>query len=391
MAKRDYYEVLGINKNASQDEIKKAFRTMAKKYHPDLNANNKDAAEKFKEVNEAYEVLSDQNKKARYDQFGHAGVDPSYSAGSSGGAGGFGGFGGFGDFGVDLGDIFGSMFGGFGGFGSSARTRNPNAPKKGQNIEVTIGLTFLEAALGAKKTIKFTRTESCSACSGSGCASGSKPVKCSECGGVGAVNVTQRTPFGMVSTTKTCPKCHGSGSLINNPCKSCGGSGVRQKSVSLDVNCPAGIDDKQIFVIKGQGNTGYKGGPNGDVEVLVRVTKHEIFSRDGYDVYCEVPVTFTQLALGDSIVVPTIDGKVQYSIAEGTQPGTTFRLKGRGIPFTSGRGRGDEYIRVNIEVPKGLNSKQKEKLREFADSLQDGKNYTKRKSFFEKLKDEFSI
>ena len=390
MAKRDYYEVLGINKNASQDEIKKAFRTMAKKYHPDLNANNKDAAEKFKEVNEAYEVLSDQNKKARYDQFGHAGVDPSYSAGS-GGAGGFGGFGGFGDFGVDLGDIFGSMFGGFGGFGSSGRTRNPNAPKKGQNIEVTIGLTFLEAALGAKKTIKFTRTESCSACSGSGCASGSKPVKCPECGGAGAVNVTQRTPFGMVSTTKTCPKCHGSGSLINNPCKSCGGSGVRQKSVSLDVNCPAGIDDKQIFVIKGQGNAGYKGGPNGDVEVLVRVTKHEIFSRDGYDVYCEVPVTFTQLALGDSIVVPTIDGKVQYSIAEGTQPGTTFRLKGRGIPFTNGRGRGDEYIRVNIEVPKGLNSKQKEKLREFADTLQDGKNYTKRKSFFEKLKDEFSL
>ena len=378
--KRDYYEVLGLNKNASADEIKKAYRKKAKEYHPDINPNNKEAAEKFKEVNEAYEVLSDNQKKSAYDNFGHAGVDPSYGAGTSAGGSGFGGFGGFGD----IGDIFENIFGG--GF-SSSRSRNVNSPTKGDDIVVNVSVSFIEAALGCKKNISFTRKENCSACSGTGAKKGTSAQTCPTCNGTGQIRVEQRTPFGAISTTRTCHTCNGKGKIVKEPCPSCHGIGKVVKNVKMDVNIPAGIDDGQTFVLRNQGDSGNNGGPSGDLGVKVRVAKHELFRREGYDVYCELPLTFTQAVFGEEVVVPTIDGKVKYTIGEGTQPGTTFRLRNKGIPYVNGKGRGDQYVKVNIEVPRNLNSKQKEQLRAFEMSINSDKNYAKRKSFLEKLKD----
>ncbi len=380
--KRDYYEVLGVQKGCSDDELKKAYRKLAKQYHPDLNPGDKEAETKFKEVNEAYEVLSDSDKRARYDQFGHAGVDPSYGAG----AGGFGSAGGFGGF-DDLGDIFDSFFGGGGfGFGGGTRTRNPNAAIRGNNIRATISLSFLEAAKGCKKTISFQRLERCESCSGSGAAKGSQPETCSECGGTGQVRVQQRTPFGVIQTTKTCTKCSGKGKVIKDPCKDCNGLGRVRHRRSLEVDIPAGIDHGQTFVLSGQGDHGINGGPSGDIEVTVSVRRDTLFERDGFDVYCEVPITFIQAVLGDEITVPTIDGKVKYTMPEGTQSGTRFRLRNKGIPYVNGRGRGDQYVTVSIEVPRNLNNRQKETLREFEKTTSD-KNYEKRRGFFEKLKD----
>ena len=380
--KRDYYEVLGVQKGCSDDELKKAYRKLAKQYHPDLNPGDKEAETKFKEVNEAYEVLSDSDKRARYDQFGHAGVDPSYGAG----AGGFGSAGGFGGF-DDLGDIFDSFFGGGGfGFGGGTRTRNPNAAIRGNNIRATISLSFLEAAKGCKKTISFQRLERCESCSGSGAAKGSQPETCSECGGTGQMRVQQRTPFGVIQTTKTCTKCSGKGKVIKDPCKDCNGLGRVRHRRSLEVDIPAGIDHGQTFVLSGQGDHGINGGPSGDIEVTVSVRRDTLFERDGFDVYCEVPITFIQAVLGDEITVPTIDGKVKYTMPEGTQSGTRFRLRNKGIPYVNGRGRGDQYVTVSIEVPRNLNNRQKETLREFEKTTSD-KNYEKRRGFFEKLKD----
>ena len=380
--KRDYYEVLGVQKGCSDDELKKAYRKLAKQYHPDLNPGDKEAETKFKEVNEAYEVLSDSDKRARYDQFGHAGVDPSYGAG----AGGFGSAGGFGGF-DDLGDIFDSFFGGGGfGFGGGTRTRNPNAAIRGNNIRATISLSFLEAAKGCKKTISFQRLERCESCLGSGAAKGSQPETCSECGGTGQVRVQQRTPFGVIQTTKTCTKCSGKGKVIKDPCKDCNGLGRVRHRRSLEVDIPAGIDHGQTFVLSGQGDHGINGGPSGDIEVTVSVRRDTLFERDGFDVYCEVPITFIQAVLGDEITVPTIDGKVKYTMPEGTQSGTRFRLRNKGIPYVNGRGRGDQYVTVSIEVPRNLNNRQKETLREFEKTTSD-KNYEKRRGFFEKLKD----
>lgn len=380
--KRDYYEVLGVQKGCSDDELKKAYRKLAKQYHPDLNPGDKEAETKFKEVNEAYEVLSDSDKRARYDQFGHAGVDPSYGAG----AGGFGSAGGFGGF-DDLGDIFDSFFGGGGfGFGGGTRTRNPNAAIRGNNIRTTISLSFLEAAKGCKKTISFQRLERCDSCSGSGAAKGSQPETCSECGGTGQVRVQQRTPFGVIQTSKTCTKCSGKGKVIKEPCKDCNGLGRVRHRRTLEVDIPAGIDHGQTFVLSGQGDHGINGGPSGDIEVTVSVRRDTLFERDGFDVYCEVPITFIQAVLGDEITVPTIDGKVKYTMPEGTQSGTRFRLRNKGIPYVNGRGRGDQYVTVSIEVPRNLNAKQKETLREFEKTTSD-KNYEKRRGFFEKLKD----
>lgn len=380
--KRDYYEVLGVQKGCSDDELKKAYRKLAKQYHPDLNPGDKEAETKFKEVNEAYEVLSDSDKRARYDQFGHAGVDPSYGAG----AGGFGSAGGFGGF-DDLGDIFDSFFGGGGfGFGGGTRTRNPNVAIRGNNIRATISLSFLEAAKGCKKTISFQRLERCESCSGSGAAKGSQPETCSECGGTGQVRVQQRTPFGVIQTTKTCTKCSGKGKVIKDPCKDCNGLGRVRHRRSLEVDIPAGIDHGQTFVLSGQGDHGINGGPSGDIEVTVSVRRDTLFERDGFDVYCEVPITFIQAVLGDEITVPTIDGKVKYTMPEGTQSGTRFRLRNKGIPYVNGRGRGDQYVTVSIEVPRNLNNRQKETLREFEKTTSD-KNYEKRRGFFEKLKD----
>ena len=379
--KRDYYEVLGVAKGCSEDELKKAYRKLAKKYHPDLNPGDKNAEAKFKEVNEAYEVLSDKEKRQRYDQFGHAGVDPSYGAG----AGGFsGGFGGFED--IDLGDLFGSVFGGFGGFGGSTRTRNPNGPIRGADVNITLGLAFEEAALGCKKNITVNRQETCDTCHGTGAAAGSSPETCPDCGGTGQVRSAQRTPFGVVQTSKVCSRCSGKGKIIKNPCPTCAGRARVRKSKKLEVSVPAGIDDGQTFQLRGQGDSGLNGGPAGDVNVTVTVRPDPMYERNGFDIWCEIPITFLQATLGDEITVPTLEGKVKYTVPEGTQPGTVFRLRGRGVPYVNGRGKGDQFVRMIVEVPTGLSGKQKDALREFEKTL-GAKNYEKRKSFFDRIKE----
>ncbi|MBQ1388547.1 MAG: molecular chaperone DnaJ [Clostridia bacterium] len=374
--KRDYYEVLGIDKSASEDEIKKAFRKKAKQYHPDLHPDDKDAEKNMKEVNEAYEVLSDKDKKARYDQFGHAGVDPNYGAG--GGAGGYGSYGSYG--GVDIDDIFSSFFGGFGG----RRQSNPNAPRRGTDVEIELRLTFEEAAKGCRKKITYQRIEDCDECGGSGAKKGTTTKTCSACGGTGRVTINSRTPFGVVQTSRACDSCGGKGKVIENPCPRCDGKGRIRRKIEEEFNIPAGVDEGQRLSIGGKGNTGINHGPSGDLYIMITVEKHSLFERKGNDVYCTLPLTFVQACLGAEVVVPTLDGKVKYTIKEGVQPGDTFRLKGRGIPSLNGRGRGDEYVKVTIEVPKNLSKKQKELLKEF-DSCSTDKNYPGRKSLKDKL------
>lgn len=376
--KRDYYEVLGVQKGASDDEIKKAYRACAKKYHPDLHPGDKECEEKFKEVNEAYEVLSDSDKKARYDQFGHAGVDSNYGAGAGGAGSPFGQ-------GIDIDDIFSSFFGGFGG----RRSNNANAPMRGSDIETTVYISFEEAAKGCKQTINYSCVTTCDACHGTGAQPGTSPKTCSSCGGSGRVTINQRTPFGVVQTQRTCDACHGRGKIVDNPCKKCGGSGKQRKSKTVDVTIPAGIKDQQILNVSGRGNSGTNGGPAGDLHVYVNVRPHPVFERRGDDVWCEVPITFTQAALGADVVVPTLDGKVSYTVREGTQPGDVFRLKGKGIQRLGGRGRGDQYVRVTVEVPKNLNGKQKELIKQL-DGATGDKNYAKRRNFFDKIKKMFN-
>lgn len=379
--KRDYYEVLGIDKNADDATIKKAYRKAAKEYHPDLHPGDKQAEEKFKEVNEAYEVLSDSEKKARYDQFGHAGVDPNYGAG--GGAGGFGGGFGFDD--IDLGDIFGSFFGG--GFGGGRR-QNPNAPQRGGDIEERLNLSFEEAAKGCEKDVTVKHIETCPECSGSGAQKGSSPTTCPDCQGTGQVSYIQRTPLGQMRTQRQCAKCGGKGKIIEKPCPHCQGNGRIRKSVTQKVKVPAGIDDGQTLNVRGQGDAGLNGGPAGDLHLYINVRPHPIFEREGYNVYCEVPITFVQAALGAEITVPTLDGKVKFKIHEGTQPNDEFKLVGKGIAKLRGSGRGDQFVKVNIEVPKNLSKEQRQLLEQFDNSTSD-KNYKKRKGFFDKLKDMF--
>lgn len=380
---RDYYEVLGVSKGASEDEIKKAFKKQARKYHPDLHPDDKECEEKFKEINKAYDVLSDSEKRQRYDQFGHAGVDPNYGGGFSGGFNG----GGFGF--DDLGDLFGSFFGG--GMRSQRRS-NVNAPRRGQDISANVNLSFMEACEGKKCDVKINCMSKCPDCNGTGSADGSAPAKCPDCNGMGSVNVSQRTPFGEISTVKTCPKCGGKGTVNTNPCKKCGGTARVRTTKTINVDIPAGIDDGQILRVGGKGDCGLNGGPAGDLNVIISVRPHPIFERHGSDIHCEIPITFTQAALGDEITVPTIDGNVKYTIAEGTQTGTVFRLKNKGVKKIRRSDRGDQYVKVNIEVPKNLSHSQKEHLKKFAESMKDGddKNYQKRKGFFEKMKDAFS-
>ena len=377
--KRDYYEVLGVDKSVSDDELKKAYRKMAKKYHPDLNPGNKEAEQKFKEVNEAYEVLSDKEKRARYDQFGHAGVDPNFGAGAGGGAYG-GGF--TGDFG-DLGDIFSSFFGG--GFSGGGRRANPNAPRRGNDTAAAVNLSFEEAAKGCRKTVKVTKIENCKECGGTGAEKGSTPKTCPVCHGTGQVSATQRTPFGVMQTQKVCDNCHGSGKIIDKPCHTCAGKGRIRHTVEQTVDIPAGIDDGQIINVRGGGDAGANGGPSGDLRINVNVRPHPIFEREGYDVYCQIPITFTQAALGDEVIVPTLDGKVKLNIHEGTQPGDEFKLRGKGIQRLNYSGRGDQYVKVVVEVPKELSKAQKDKLKEF-EALTGEKNYKTRKSFTDKIK-----
>ena len=376
--KRDYYEVLGVDKSAGDDEIKKAYRKMAKKYHPDLHPGDAEAEKSFKEVNEAYEVLSDSEKKARYDQYGHAGVDPNFNAGG-------GGFGGFGDFG-DLGDIFGSFFGG--GFGGGQRRTNPNAPRKGSDTSASVVLTFEEAAKGCNKKIKVTRIENCTECGGNGCEKGHNHSTCPACNGSGQIYVTQRTPFGAMQTTRACDQCRGTGKKIDHPCKVCAGKGRIRRTTEREINIPAGVDDGQYMTLRGGGDAGVNGGPNGDLRVEITVRPHPIFERDGFDVFCEIPVSFTQAALGADITVPTLDGKVKFSIHEGTQPGDEFKLKGKGIQRLNYSGRGDQYVKIIVEIPKDLNKTQKELLKQFEESVDDN-CYKKRKGFFDKVKEFF--
>ena len=368
--KRDYYEVLGLDKGASDEEIKKAYRKLAKQYHPDLHPGDKSCEEKFKEIGEAYEILSDPDKKARYDQYGHAAFDPNAGFGG-------GGFGGFGDFG-DLGDILGNIFGGgFGGFGSSQTRRN--APQKGENVRIRLGISFEEAAFGCTKELSIPRVEDCDDCSGTGCKPGTSPESCPDCGGTGTVRTSQRTPFGVMQSTAACRKCGGTGKLIKEPCPKCAGKGKIRRTRSISVNIPSGIDDGQTVSLRGQGHAGANGGPAGDLLITVSVKAHPLFERDGSSILFEMPISFVQAALGAEVEVPTLDGKVKYTIPEGTQTGTTFRLRGKGVPYLNGSGRGDQYVTVNIETPKNLSKEQKELLREFAEATGGGEGILRHK------------
>lgn len=376
--KRDYYEVLGISKGASDDEIKKAYRKMAKQYHPDLHPDDPEAAEKFKEVNEANDVLSDPQKRQRYDQFGHAGVDPSYGAG----AGGMGGFGGFSGEGFDFGDIFDTFFGG--GMGGS-RSANPNAPKRGADISISLDISFMEACKGIRHEVEINRSETCDSCNGSGAKTGTTAKTCPECNGAGQVRFQQRTILGSMTSTRPCTKCGGKGKIIESPCPTCRGGGRVQKKSKVAVNVPAGIDDGQILRVPNQGHMGTNGGGRGDLNVRISVRKDSLFERKGFDIWTEIPITYAQAVLGAEVTVPTIDGNVKYNIPEGTQPDTVFRLKGKGIQRLQREGRGDQMVKVILEVPKNLNKKQKDALIAFSEQLTE-KNYEKQSGFFDKLR-----
>ena len=361
--KRDYYEVLGVSKGATDDEIKKSYRKLAKQYHPDLNPGDKAAEARFKEVNEAYEILSDKEKRARYDQFGHAGVDPNFNPG-----GGFGGgFGGFTDMGdIDLGDLFGSFFGGgFGGGGSSRR----NGPQKGETIRTGVAISFEEAAFGCEKEVTVSRTEQCDVCHGTGCAPGTTAEVCPDCHGSGTVRIQRGGGGFSFATTTTCPKCRGAGKILHQPCKTCNGAGSVRRQKKLAVTIPAGIDNGQAVSLRGQGGAGKNGGPAGDLLIAVTVRPHPTFRREGTSVYMDQPVSFVQAALGAELEIPTIDGTVKYTMPEGTQSGTTFRLRGKGIPGLNGRGRGDQYVTVKVQVPTGLSRAQKDALKAFGTTM----------------------
>ena len=377
--KRDYYEVLGVSKDASADEIKKAYRKCAMKYHPDRNPGDKEAEEKFKEAGEAYEVLSDADKKARYDQYGFAGVDPNFGAG----AGGYGGsgFGGFSDFG-DLGDIFGEFFGG----GGRSRGSSQNAPRRGENVMSRLELTFEEAAFGCEKEVATPRIENCAACKGTGSADGVIET-CTQCGGSGQVRTVQNFMGMQMQSTTTCPSCNGRGKIIKTPCTTCKGKGKVRRTNRVKVKIPAGVDAGQSVRVRGEGGVGSNGGPNGDLLVEIYIKRHPIFTRQDTDVLCEVPITFTQAALGAEIEVPTLDGKVKYEIPEGTQTGREFILREKGIPEVgNSRRRGNQRFTVVVETPTHLTKEQKDLLRQLDGTIEVS---PKRKKFIDNLKNFF--
>ena len=373
--KRDYYEVLGVDKKADAETIKKAYRALTKKYHPDLNPGDKDAEEKFKEVNEAYAVLSDADKRAKYDQYGHAAFDPSAGGGAYEGFGGSGGFGGF-----DFGDIFSSFFG-----GGSGRSEARNAPHRGEDLEVQISIDFMEAVNGCKKDITYSRTERCPECKGSGAAKGTAPETCRTCGGAGQVRTSQRTPLGMFQSTRVCPDCRGAGKIVKTPCPECKGRGFRGAKKTLTVTIPAGIDNKQNVVLRGMGDDGANGGQAGDLYISVNVRPHPVFERRGADVHCELPITFVEAALGGEVDVPTLEGSEKFTVPAETQTGTVLTLRGRGIRSLSGsKVRGNLYFHCLVETPKRLTEKQKEILRQFGDAT-GNKNYQKKQSLLKRF------
>lgn len=378
MSKLDYYEILGIDKNADQNEIKSAFRKLAKKYHPDLNPDDKEAEVKFKEVNEAYGVLGDVEKREKYDRFGHAAFDGNQ---------GFGGFNGTGDF-NDFGDIFGDIFGDFFGGGYN-NSRRRNSPRKGADLKIRLNISFEEAAFGTKKDVKISRIEECDYCNGTGAKKGTKKKTCPTCNGTGSVRTVQKTPFGQFASTRVCNTCGGTGEIIEEPCKNCDGTGKVKKTRKITINIPAGVDDGSVIPLRGEGNHGEKGGTPGDLYVYLKIKPHEMFEREGNDIWCEIPISFTKAALGGTVEVPTLEGKVKYEVPEGTQTGTVFRLKNKGIKNLRGTGKGDQYVKVKIQVPKKLSEKQKKMLEEFAKELGENTEGYK-KGFFDKMKDAFN-
>ncbi|MCF8000323.1 MAG: molecular chaperone DnaJ [Halanaerobiales bacterium] len=371
--KKDYYDILGVSKDASQKEIKKAYRKLAKKYHPDTNDGDEKSSEKFKEISEAYEILSDPEKRKRYDQYGHSGIGEDDFNFDDFARGGFGGFE----------DIFDMFFGG--GRGGRSRRRGP---QRGRDLQYKLQISFEEAAFGAEKQITIPRTEVCPECDGSGAESSSDVKTCPKCNGQGQIRVTQQTPFGRFAQTKTCDRCGGSGEIVKNPCSNCNGTGKVQRRRQLTINIPAGVNDGSKLRMAGEGEAGEKGAASGDLYIIIQVQEHEIFDRKGDNVYCEIPINFVQATLGDEIKVPTLEGKVKFNIPQGTQPGTTFRLKNKGITHLNRSGKGDQYIKTKVVIPKNLNKEQKELLEEFAEISGEEINPEK-KGFFDKVKNVF--
>ncbi|RXI79634.1 molecular chaperone DnaJ [Levilactobacillus suantsaii] len=380
MAQKDLYGVLGVAKDASQDEIKKAYRKLSKKYHPDLN-KAPDAAEKFKEVQEAYDVLGDQQKRQNYDQYGSAdGAQGGFGGFGGGQAGGFGG-GGFGGGGFD--DIFNQFFGGGG-------RRNPNAPRPGRDLQYQMTLTFEEAIFGKKTTITYTREAQCHTCGGNGAKPGTSPVTCHECGGSGYVTTVTNTPLGRMQSQQPCPVCHGTGQEIKEKCPTCGGSGHEEQKHEVEVTIPAGVDDGQQMCLQGQGEAGTHGGGYGDLFIIFQVTPSKDFRRDGTDIYFDQPISFVQAALGDEIMVKTVHGKVKLKVPAGTQGGTTFRLRGQGVPHLRGNSNGDERVTIKVQTPKNLNKGQRDALRDFAKASGETVSGTGKGNLFDKMRDKFN-
>ena len=381
--KRDYYDVLGIKKGATDDEIKKAFRKKAMDFHPDKNPGDKNAEESFKEVNEAYGILSDKEKKNLYDKFGHAGVDPNAGFGAGGGFGGFGGggFGGGQSYGsADFGDLFGDLFGGMFGGGASSGGRRKNAPRKGRDLQQGLRISFVDAAFGTKKKIRLRRQSECAACKGTGAKDGTAKHTCEVCHGTGQVQSQQNTPFGSFTNVGTCLKCKGKGEIIDTPCSVCGGTGKVTKEFTINVDIPAGVDSESVIPLRGQGEPGTNGGPPGDLYIILQVEKHDLFTRKGNDLYIDMPITFDQAALGTTIIVPTLSEKVKYKVPTGTQPDTVFRLKGKGVKSLRGSRYGDLYVRMVLEVPTKLNSEQKKFVKELSAKI-GPESYAKKNKF----------
>lgn len=375
--KRDYYEVLGVDRNADDATLKKAYRKLAKKYHPDMNPGDKEAEAKFKEATEAYGVLSDPDKRRQYDQFGHAAFENG-----GGGAGGFGGF----DFSGDMGDIFGDIFGDL--FGGGGRRRANNGPMKGANLRASVNIMFQEAITGCDKELEITLKDPCTKCNGTGAKPGTSPETCKKCNGSGQVVMTQQSMFGMVRNVTVCPDCQGTGKIIREKCPDCRGTGFTSSRKKIQVSVPAGIDDGQSIRIRDKGEPGTNGGPRGDLLVEVRVARHAIFQREDMNIFSTADISFAQAALGGTIRIPTVDGDVEYEVKPGTQPNTRIRLKGKGVPSLRNRNvRGDHYVTLNLKVPTSLSNESKEALRKFDETL--GGSGTKKKSFKEKLKETF--